>query len=109
MFRNSVSQWLLPQRLRVCVTDVAKPRLKALCQSTTPNIIFGATVKDTKRMTFSIFNVPKAKPPKKHSQRPHLEQLDTLCLQDSIFNPAKLIVNLKIVRIFNLSAPAALF
>ena len=62
-----------------------------------------------KRMTFSIFNVPKAKPPKKHSQRPHLEQLDTLCLQGSIFNPAKLIVNLKIVRIFNLSAPAALF
>ena len=94
-----------------CVTDVAKPRLKALCLSTTPNIIFGATVKDTLSKADDIFNFqcPQSKTTKKHSQRPHLEQLDTLCLQGSIFNPAKLIVNLKIVRIFNLSAAAALF
>ena len=111
MFRNSVSQRLLPQRHRVCVTDVAKPRLKALCLSTTPNIIFGATVKDTLSKADDIFNFqcPQSKTTKKHSQRPHLEQLDTLCLQGSIFNPAKLIVSLKIVRIFNLSAAAALF
>ena len=73
MFRNSVSQRLLPQRHRVCVTDVAKPRLKALCLSTTPNIIFGATVKDTLSKADDIFNfqcsqskTTKKTPPKDH-------------------------------------------
>ena len=85
MFRNSVSQRLLPQRHRVCVTDVAKPRLKALCQSTTPNIIFGATVKDTKRMTFSIFNVPKAKPPK-NTPKDHIWSNWTLFVYKEAFS-----------------------
>ena len=88
MFRNSVSQRLLPQRHRVCVTDVAKPRLKALCLSTTPNIIFGATVKDTLSKADDIFNFQcsQSKTTKKHSQRPHLEQLDTSAQQVGFFN-----------------------
>ena len=54
-----------------CVTDVAKPRLKALCLSTTPNIIFGATVKDTLSKADDIFNFqcPQSKTTKKHLQK----------------------------------------